>query len=108
LKVISLHSVGYDNVDIAAATAMKMPIGNTPGVLSDATADTAFTHAGCFTQGFYMHKTIQEAWGFFEPTANLGIDIRGKTRNIRSVQGSSSLNDRGCLRHESHYNNRGQ
>src|SRR5664279_30968 len=38
LKVISLHSAGYDNVDIAAATAMKMPIGNTPGVLSGATA----------------------------------------------------------------------
>ena len=42
LKVISLHSVGYDNVDIAAATALKIPIGNTPGVLSDATADIAF------------------------------------------------------------------
>src|SRR5450432_1353696 len=39
LKVISLHSVGYDNVDIEAATALRIPIGNTPGVLSDATAD---------------------------------------------------------------------
>src|SRR6202030_4569005 len=38
LKVISLHSVGYDNVDIAAATAMKIPVGNPPGVLRDATA----------------------------------------------------------------------
>src|SRR5215467_16024383 len=41
LKVISLHSVGYDNVDVAAATELKIPIGNTPGVLSDSTADIA-------------------------------------------------------------------
>jgi glyoxylate reductase len=84
LKVISLHSVGYDNVDIAAATAMKIPVGNTPGVLSDATADIAFLLIlATSRKAFYMHKTIQQgAWGFFEPTANLGIDIRGKTLGI--------------------------
>jgi glyoxylate reductase len=84
LKVISLHSVGYDNVDIAAATAMKMPIGNTPGVLSDATADIAFLLIlATSRKAFYMNRTIsQGAWGFFEPTANLGIDIRGKTLGI--------------------------
>ena len=42
LKLIALHSVGYDNVDIPAATKLSIPIGNTPGVLSGATADTAF------------------------------------------------------------------
>ena len=84
LKVISLHSAGYDNVDINAATAIKMPIGNTPGVLSDATADTAFLlMLAVSRKAFYMHKTIQQgSWGFFEPTANLGIDIRGKTLGI--------------------------
>jgi glyoxylate reductase len=84
LKVISLHSVGYDNVDIAAATALKIPVGNTPGVLSDATADIAFLLVlATSRKAFYMHKTIQEgAWGFFEPTANLGIDIRGKTLGV--------------------------
>jgi len=84
LKVISLHSVGYDNVDISAATAMKMPIGNTPGVLSDATADIAFLlMLATSRKAFYMHNTIAKgAWGFFEPTANLGIDIRGKTLGI--------------------------
>lgn len=82
--MISLHSAGYDNVDIDAATAMKMPIGNTPGVLSDATADTAFLlMLAVSRKAFYMHKTIQQGtWGFFEPTANLGIDIRGKTLGI--------------------------
>jgi glyoxylate reductase len=84
LKVISLHSAGYDNVDVPAATAMKIPIGNTPGVLSAATADTAFLlMLATSRKAFYMHKTIQQGkWGFFEPTANLGIDIRGKTLGI--------------------------
>jgi lactate dehydrogenase-like 2-hydroxyacid dehydrogenase len=84
LKVISLHSTGYDNVDIAAATAIKMPIGNTPGVLSDATADIAFLlMLATSRKAFYMSKTIQQGdWGFSEPTANLGIDIRNKTLGI--------------------------
>src|SRR5688572_8365435 len=34
LKVIALHAVGFDNVDVKAATELKIPIGNTPGVLS--------------------------------------------------------------------------
>jgi glyoxylate reductase len=84
LKVISLHSVGYDNVDIAAATALKIPIGNTPGVLSDATADLAFLLIlATSRKAFYMHRTIElNQWGFFEPRANLGIEIRGKTLGI--------------------------
>jgi len=84
LKVISLHSVGYDHVDVAAATALKIPIGNTPGVLSDATADIAFLlMLATSRKAFYMHDTIRQGgWGFFEPTANLGIDIRGKTLGI--------------------------
>jgi glyoxylate reductase len=84
LRVISLHSAGYDNVDIVSATAMKIPIGNTPGVLSDATADTAFLLIlATSRKAFYMHKTIQQgSWGFFEPTVNLGIEVRGKTLGI--------------------------
>ena len=42
LKVISNFAVGFDNVDVNAATTRKIPIGNTPGVLTDATADLAF------------------------------------------------------------------
>jgi lactate dehydrogenase-like 2-hydroxyacid dehydrogenase len=61
-----------------------MPIGNTPGVLSDATADTALLlMLATSRKAFYMHKTIQQGdWGFFEPTANLGVNIRGKTLGI--------------------------
>ena len=43
LKVISNFAVGFDNIDVGAATARKIPVGNTPDVLTDATADFAFT-----------------------------------------------------------------
>jgi lactate dehydrogenase-like 2-hydroxyacid dehydrogenase len=84
LKVISLHSVGYDTVDVGAATALKIPIGNTPGVLSNATADIALLlMLASSRKATYMNNSITKgAWGFFEPTANLGIDIRGKTLGI--------------------------
>jgi glyoxylate reductase len=42
LKVISNCAVGYDNIDIAEATKRGIPVGNTPGVLSEATADFVF------------------------------------------------------------------
>ncbi len=43
LKCVSNVAVGFDNIDIAAATAHKVYVTNTPGVLDDATADFAFT-----------------------------------------------------------------
>lgn len=84
LKVIALHSVGYDNVDIAAASSLGIPIGNTPGVLSDATADTAFLlMLATSRNAFYMHQQIIDGeWGFFEPTAHLGRDLKGGTLGI--------------------------
>jgi len=43
LKVVSNHAVGYDNIDVPACTEFGVPAGNTPGVLSETTADLAFT-----------------------------------------------------------------
>ena len=43
LKVISQMAVGYDNVDVKAAQARGIALGNTPGVLTETTADLAFT-----------------------------------------------------------------
>ena len=84
LKVIALHAVGYDNVDIDAATQLKIPVGNTPGVLSNATADTAFLlMLATSRKAFYMHKTIAKGeWIFFDPAVNLGIELQGKTLGI--------------------------
>jgi glyoxylate reductase len=42
LKVISNFAVGYDNIDVAASTHRRLPVGNKPGALTDTTADFAF------------------------------------------------------------------
>ncbi|MBS0027004.1 2-hydroxyacid dehydrogenase [Chitinophaga sp. 22321] len=84
LKVISLLSVGYDNVDLKAATELGLQITNTPGVLSNATADSAFLLMQAVARkAFFHHKRILKGeWGFSTPTANLGVDIEGKTLGI--------------------------
>lgn len=84
LKVVSLMSVGYDNVDVAEAKRLRIPIGHTPGVLSNATADTAFLlMMAVARKAFYLHNTIARGeWGFFEPTRNLGVELNGKTLGV--------------------------
>ncbi|HEY0271917.1 MAG TPA: D-glycerate dehydrogenase, partial [Chitinophaga sp.] len=59
-------------------------VGNTPGVLTDATADTAFLlMLATSRKAFYLHKKIiRGEWNFFEPTANLGLSLEGKTLGI--------------------------
>ena len=42
LKVVSTFAVGFDNIDIAACTRRGVAVGNTPGVLTETTADAAF------------------------------------------------------------------
>lgn len=84
LRGVALMSAGYDQVDIAAATHWKIPVSNTPGVLSAATADTAFLLLLAVSRNaFYNYRRIITGnWGFFEPTANLGIELYGKTLGI--------------------------
>jgi len=84
LKVISLYSVGYDNMDVAEATRLKIPLGNTPDVLSDATADVAFTLLlmTCRKAIFHHKRILNNQWDFFRPTANLGIEPKNKTLGI--------------------------
>ncbi|HEX8356902.1 MAG TPA: NAD(P)-dependent oxidoreductase, partial [Segetibacter sp.] len=84
LKVISLLSVGYDQVDIPEATRLKIPVGNTPDVLSNATADVAFLlMLAASRKAFYMHKKIISGdWGFYEPMVNVGMELHGKTLGV--------------------------
>lgn len=84
LKVISMYSVGYDNVDVAEATRLKIPVGNTPDVLSNATADVAFLlMLAVSRRAFFNHKRIiNNEWGFYDPTSNLGIELKGCTLGI--------------------------
>ncbi|GAA4793085.1 D-glycerate dehydrogenase [Olivibacter ginsenosidimutans] len=84
LKVIALHSVGYDRIDIQEATRLKIPVGNTPDVLSEATADTAFLlMLAVSRKALFLHKKIIEGkWGFSQPTDDLGFSLTGKTLGI--------------------------
>lgn len=84
LKVIALHSVGYDQVDVAAAKKINIPVGNTPGVLSSATADTAFLlMLAVSRKAFFSHKKIIKGeWKNYEPSPELGIEVNGKTLGI--------------------------
>jgi len=100
LKVIALHSVGYDHVDTETAKQLRIPVGNTPGVLTDATADLAFLLLlATSRKAFYQHKKILNGdWGFSNPsdTTDLGIELRGKTLGIFGLGSIGSELARRC------------
>lgn len=84
LKVISSFSVGIDNVDVVAASARGIPVGNTPGVLTDATADMAF--ALLLAAGRRIVEGAQAVrdgqWKTWGPAFMLGADLAGATLGI--------------------------
>ena len=84
LDIISQFAVGYDNIDIPEASRLGIPIGFTPDVLSEATADVAFgLMISVSRKMFYLHKTVLNGgWHYFRPTANLGIELRDKILGI--------------------------
>jgi glyoxylate reductase len=84
LKVISNFAVGVNNVDLAAATARGIPVGNTPGVLTDATADIAVTLllAAARRLGESAADARAGRWVTWEPTGWLGRDLVGHTLGI--------------------------
>jgi glyoxylate reductase len=84
LKVVSNYAVGFNNVDIAAATQRGIAVGNTPGVLTDATADMAFglliAAARRLTEGHQY--TLSGKWKTWEPLGHLGQDLAGRTLGV--------------------------
>lgn len=84
LKVISNYAVGFNNIDIVAATELGIPIGNTPDVLTDATADHAFTLMLTVARKVLdSNRSIGEGkWKNWEPMGFLGQDLRERTLGI--------------------------
>lgn len=84
LKVVSNHAVGFDNIVVPDATARGIPVGNTPGILTDATADIAF--ALLLAAGRRIvesERYIREGkWKTWHPSMLLGMDLAGKTLGI--------------------------
>lgn len=84
LEIISQYAVGHDNIDVKTATDLGIPVGFTPDVMSEATADIAFgLMIAAARKMFFLHKTILNGeWGYFKPTSNLGMELKGKTLGI--------------------------
>jgi len=84
LKVISNYAVGYNNIDVAAATARGIKVGNTPGVLTEATADLAFTLLCAAARRIVEAADYarQGKWKTWEPMGHLGQDLWGATLGI--------------------------
>jgi glyoxylate reductase len=84
LRVVSNFAVGFNNIDISAATARGIAVGNTPGVLTDATADMAFclliAAARRLVEGHQYARSGQ--WKTWEPLGHLGQDLAGRTLGI--------------------------
>lgn len=84
LRVVSNMAVGVDNVDVAACTRRGIPVGNTPGVLTDATAD--LTMALLLAAGRRLPEAAADAragrWSTWSPTGWLGADLAGATLGI--------------------------
>lgn len=84
LLVVSQMAVGFNNIDIAACTERGIPVGNTPGVLTDATADMAASLL--MAAGRRLLEGWQDAsggnWLTWEPLGHIGPDFAGATLGI--------------------------
>jgi glyoxylate reductase len=84
LRVISTMSVGYDHIDIPTCTSRNIPVGHTPGILTDTTADLAFAlmlaSARRIVEG--ADYVRQGQWVEWKPNLLLGQDVHGATLGI--------------------------
>ena len=84
LRGYANYAVGYDNIDVPEATKRRIPVSNTPGVLTDATAELAwallFAVARRVTELDQVMRSGQ--WSGWGPLQFLGADVCGKTLGI--------------------------
>jgi glyoxylate reductase len=84
LRVVSNYAVGFNNVDVEAATARGVAVGNTPGVLTEATADLAFAlliaAARRVVEGHGYAASGR--WRTWEPLGHIGQDLEGRTLGV--------------------------
>ncbi|MBY0412673.1 MAG: D-glycerate dehydrogenase [Bdellovibrionales bacterium] len=84
LKIISNYAVGLNNIDLEEAKKLSIAIGNTPDVLTEATAEIALGLMICASRSFKEGLKDAETgkWKHFEPTKYLGPALKGKTLGI--------------------------
>jgi glyoxylate reductase len=84
LQVIANYAVGFNNIDLAAAAARGIKVGNTPDVLTDATADLAFTLLLATARQLpdALQSVSDGDWLTWDPGRHLGHDVHGATLGI--------------------------
>ena len=84
LRVVSNYAVGVNNIDLAAAKSRNVAVGNTPDVLTDATADTAVLLL--LSAGRRAVEAVDRVrdgtWKTWEPSKYLGVEPAGRTLGI--------------------------
>ena len=84
LRAICNVAAGYDNIDLAAASKRGIPVGNTPGVLTETTADLAFAlMLACARRIVEADRFVRDGlWRAWDPSLLLGYDLHGATLGI--------------------------
>ena len=84
LKVVANFGVGFNNIDVPSVTSRKIPVTNTPGVLTDATADLTFALLLAVARRLGEGERIVRAnqWEGWQPLQLLGSDVTGATLGI--------------------------
>ena len=84
LRVISNYAVGFDNIDVQTATKRGIAVGNTPDVLTEATADFSFPlMMGAGRRVVEAEKYVRAGkWKTWGPSTLLGVDFAGATLGI--------------------------
>jgi lactate dehydrogenase-like 2-hydroxyacid dehydrogenase len=84
LRAISNYAVGVDNIDLAAATARGIPVGNTPDVLTGSTADMALALMLAAARRIVESDGVvrRGEWVTWEPEFLIGHDLHGSTVGI--------------------------
>lgn len=83
LRAVANYAVGVDNLDLAALRARSIPAGNTPDVLTNATADLTFALLlAAARQLVPAAATVGTSWRTWDPTGFLGADVHGATLGL--------------------------
>lgn len=84
VQIVANFGVGVNHIDLEAARARGVIVTNTPGVLTDATADLAMALILAATRRMSEMEMVlrRGEWGGFSPTADLGMSLQGKTLGV--------------------------
>ncbi len=100
LRVISNFAVGFDNIDVAEATRRGIAVGNTPDVLTEATADMAFCLLIAAARRLVEScgYAREGRWKTWEPLGHVGRDLRERTLGIVGMGRIGAALARRCRR----------